>query len=402
MPAALSNTKLFKEIKVGNVVLKNRLVFAPSTRIRCVDDNVATDSMLEYYSQRAKDNGGLIIVETTFTGKVAATIPGIPVLETEEQVQGWKKIVEAIHENGSKVCLQITELGRSALPQVLKAQNIPFVAPSAIYFNEESRKVAEGCGNPLRALTVDEIHDATKRFVDAAKKAIEIAKFDIVEIHAANMGLMNQFLQEESNQRTDEYGGSIENRSRFVLETLDSIAKEVGFERVAVRISPYSRFMGGQSIDTKTNPVVNYGYLLSELERRAKGGKKIAYVSFIEPRISADSASKELLTPDSSWVNEIWKGVIIRAGNLLHDENYTELKNFVDGDDRTLIGASRFYTSNPDLVNRLKNGYPLTPYDRSTFYSGPSNWGYITWPVYGEKSIAQDSEISNATPKALV
>ncbi|QPG74602.1 hypothetical protein FOA43_001934 [Brettanomyces nanus] len=401
MPIALSNTKLFKEIKVGDVELKNRFVFAPTGRMRCIED-CPTDSMLKFYSERAKDNGGLITVEGTITSNKVAGFPGLPFLGTDKQVQGWKKIVEAIHENGSKVSLQIAEMGRSALPQVCKAQNVPFVGPSAIYVDEKSRKAAEECGNPLRAFTSDELPDIVERFVKAAKKAIEVAKFDFVEIHAANMTLLNQFLEEASNQRKDNYGGNIENRSRLVLEIVDGIVKEVGAAKVGIRISPYSRFMGGLSIDAKINPVANYGYLLSELERRAKEGNRIAYLSFIQPRSYGGEIIEESYIPDSSWVNEIWKGVIIRTGNLLHDEDYSQLRELIDDDDRTLIGGSRYGTSNPDLVNRLKNGYSLTKYDRSTFYRGPSNWGYITWPRFGEKIITEDSEIAKATPKVLV
>ncbi|VEU21178.1 DEKNAAC102086 [Brettanomyces naardenensis] len=400
----LAKTNLFKPIKVGPVTLKNRLAFAPTTRYRNTVDFVPTDSMRTYYEQRATDNGGLLITEATFAAPGFGLYSHAPGIDDDRKVEAWRKIVEAVHSKGTFISIQLWNLGRAADPKVLKEHGLPFVAPSPIYIDDKSKKAAEDAGNPLRALTLDEIHAEVKEYAAAAKRAINGAKFDIVEIHGAHGYLLDQFTSEAANKRTDEYGGSIENRARFLLEAVDAIIEAVGAEHTAIRLSPYAQFQGVVGINAKTNPIVTYGYILSELERRAKEGKRLAYVSFAEPRVAGGTGGRvapEGFKPpvvNTSWWNEIWKGVIIRSGNLLHDEGYTLLKEYVDADDRTLIGASRYYTSNPDLANRLKNGYPLTKYDRSTFYNVESNEGYVTWPKYGEKA---DEEIGKVKPKAL-
>ncbi|VEU21177.1 DEKNAAC102079 [Brettanomyces naardenensis] len=397
--SSLAKTNLFKPVKVGPVTLSNRVVLAPTTRLRNTKTSVATDSMLEFYIERAKNNGGLLISEGGFTSPDLGAFPFAPMLYTDEQVASWKKITDAVHSNGSSIAIQIAGLGRTGDPKAFKEGGFPFTAPSAIYLSEESKEAAEKVGNPLREFTIDELHRVKEDFVIASKKAVERSGFDIVELHVANMYLLNQFLEETSNQRTDQYGGSIENRSRFVLEVVDAVSEAIGAEHTAVRISPYSRFQGGESVDAKVNPIVNYGYFVSELERRGKEGKRLAYISFVEPRISGADTVDESYTPDSSWLNEIWKGIIIRCGNLLHGDGYPLLRKFVDADDRTLIASSRYFTSNPDLVNRLKNGYPLTHYDRPTFYNVLSNKGYLTWPNYGE--TVDEEKILSSVPKAL-
>lgn len=401
MPYPLKDTNLFKPLKVGNVTLKNRTVFAPTTRFRNTEDFVATDSMLEYYAERAENNGGLLILEGVFGAPEFGLYENAPMIYTDRQVAAFKKLVAAIHEKGSYAALQLWNLGRQADPAVLKKHGLDFVAPSAIYINDDDKKKAEAAGNPLRALTVDEIHEMVKTSAEAAKRSIEGADFDIVEIHGAHMYLVDQFLNESSNQRTDEYGGSIENRARFLLEVVDALVEAVGPEHVGIRLSPYAVFAGGLGINSRINPIATWGYVLSELERRGKEGSRLAYVHIVEPRVSGNADNPVFPDIDTNWIETIWTGVVIRAGALLHDTQYKELRRIVDANDRTLIGASRYYTSNPDLAVRLKNGYELTPYDRSTFYNKFSNWGYITWGKYGEANATQDSEIAQKVPKAL-
>ncbi|VEU24229.1 DEKNAAC105481 [Brettanomyces naardenensis] len=395
---SLANTNLFKPIKVGPVTLRNRLVYPPTTLFRNTDDFVPTDSLLAFYSARAEDNGGLLITEATAAAPGFGLIPNSPLIYDDRQVKAWKQIVKAVHDKGSFISAQIWHLGRTASPKVLKGHNLPFVGPSAVYVSEESKKEAEEVGNPLRALTIDEIHSIVKEYAAAAKRAINEAKFDIVEIHGAHGFLVDQFSSEVANQRTDEYGGSIENRARFALEVVDALIEAVGAEHVAIRLSPYANIQGIEGVQGKVHPIVKYGYILSELERRGKEGKRLAYISVVEPRVQGFNDVAVPPETNPLWINEIWKGVLLRTGGLLHDEGYPELKKYVDGDDRTLIGASRYYTSNPDLANRLKNGYALTHYDRPTFYSPNTNKGYLTWPRYGEK---ENTEVLNSVPKAL-
>ncbi|VEU22202.1 DEKNAAC103222 [Brettanomyces naardenensis] len=397
--SSLAETNLFKPIKVGPVTLTNRVVLAPTTRLRNTETLVATDSMLEFYIERARNNGGLLISEGAFTSPDVGSFPFAPMLYTAELVFSWKKITDAVHPNGSSIAIQIAGLGRAGDPKDFKDGGFPFAAPSAIYLTEDSKEVAEKVGNLLREFTIDDLHRVKDDFISAAKRSVDRAGFDIVELHAANMFLLNQFLEEASNQRTDQYGGSIENRSRFVLEVVDGVIEAVGADRTAVRISRYCRSQGGESVDAKVSPIVNYGYFVNELERRAKNGKRLAYLLFVEPRVSGDNIIEESYVPDSSWLNEIWKGIIIRSGNLLHGDGYPLLRKYVGSGDRTLIGSSRYYTSNPDLVNRLKNGYFLTQYDGPTFYRVMTNEGYLTSPNCGETVYKQ--EILSSVPKPL-
>ncbi|KAF6007999.1 hypothetical protein HII13_004182 [Brettanomyces bruxellensis] len=401
MPHALADTNLFKPIKVGKVTLKNRLAYAPTTRNRNTTEWVPTDSMREYYAERAENNGGLLIAEATSPSPDFGYYANTPMIDTPRQVAAWKKIVDEVHSKGSYMSLQLWHLGRAANPKLLKDHGIDYVGPSPIYIDDTYEKGAEAAGNPLRAMTVDEIHAAVKSWAKAAKKAVDEAGFDFVEIHAAHMYLLDQFIQAVSNHRTDEYGGSIENRSRFALEVVDAMIDAVGAEHVAIRLSPYVQVQGGEGINAKINPIVTWGYILSELERRAQEGNRIGYVSFIEPRFKTFDGKPNPSDIGIQWATDIWKGVFVITGALLHDPDYTRVQQLVNANDRTIIGSSRYYTSNPDLANRLKNGYPLTHYDRPTFYNNMSNYGYITWGKYGEENLTEDSDVAKRVPKAL-
>lgn len=397
MSNSLANSNLFKPIKVGPVELKNRLVYAPTTRFRNTEDFVATDSMLEYYTRRASDNGGLLIVEATFPAPEFGLYEHAPMIKTPEQVAAFKKIVDAVHSKGSSISIQLWNLGRTADPKVLKKHNLPFVAPSAIYFDEDSEKQAKEAGNELRAMTIPEIKAMVAEYARAAKRSINEAGFDIVEIHGAHMYLLDQFLQASSNKRTDEYGGSIENRAKFMLEVVDACIEAVGAERVAIRLSPYAQFQGGQGIHSEINPIVTWGYVLSELERRAKQGNRLAYVSIVEPRVSGIVDNPGASKIDFSWPDLIWKGIIIRAGGFLDKNNIDKLPSIVNANDHTLIAVGRFFTSNPDLAKRLKNNLELTPYNRSVFYRY-DNVGYLDYKGYGEPL---DHTKDIITPQAL-
>lgn len=381
-----SKTDLFKPIKVGNITLSNRLAYAPTTRTRTTVNNIPTDSMLEYYRRRANNNGGLLTIEATAPLKRFGVFgPGTsPVIETPEQVQGFKKIVDAIHSEGSFVSLQLWHLGRvSSFP------GIPSKAPSKVYIDEDHKKRLEDAGVELEELTHDEIKEIPQAFAAAAKRAINEAGFDFIEIHAAHGYLFDQFLQDSANLRTDEYGGSIENRARLLLETVNACIDAVGAGHIGIRFSPYGNYMvsGAHNV----NPIVQWGYILSELERYGQEGKRLAYLSFTEPRLFDNGA-------DLDWVNSIWNGVKIVAGAYLDRANIEKLGSYINSHDNTIVAAARYYTSNPDLVNRLKMGYSLESYDRLTFYSGPSNVGYLNFTNYGED---QDHSKDNIAPSPL-
>lgn len=393
-----SKTNLFKSIKVGPVTLKNRLVYAPTTRFRNTDDWVATDSMLEYYTRRATNNGGLLIVEATFPAPEFGLYEKAPMIKTPRQVQAFKKIVDSVHEKGSSIAIQLWNLGRTADPALLKKNGLPFVAPSPIYYDEASEKAAKEAGNELRAITIPEIKSMVKEYAECAKRCINEAGFDMIEIHGAHMYLLDEFLQPSSNKRTDEYGGSIENRAKFMLEVIDAVIEAVGADRVGIRLSPYAEFQGGEGYKSEINPIVTWGYVLSELERRAKDGNRLAYVSVVEPRVSGIFDNEEAAKVDFTWLDLIWKGVILRAGGYLYPNNIAKLHDTVDKNDRTLIGVGRYFTSNPDLVNRLKNRQELTPYNRATFYNIGSNVGYLDYQPY---DVPDDHSKDDVEPKAL-
>ncbi|KAI5296970.1 ER membrane protein DP1/Yop1, partial [Ascosphaera pollenicola] len=179
--------------------------------------------------------------------------------------------------------MQLWPLGRVADPVATKKAGYPLIAPTALYESEESRKAAEAAGNPVHELTTLEVEDLVDDFVNAAKNAVA-AGVDYVEVHGAHGYLVDTFFQVSANSRTDKYGGSIENRSRFALEIIDRLIEEIGADRVAIRISPWVKFQGILAEEGEVNPVAQFGHFLSELENRARAGKRIAYVSIVEPR----------------------------------------------------------------------------------------------------------------------
>ncbi|OWB85194.1 oxidoreductase activity, acting on other nitrogenous compounds as donors protein [[Candida] boidinii] len=398
----LSQTNLFKPIQVGSVKLENRVVEAPLSRYRNTSDFVATDIMLQNYADRSKNNGGLLITEATFISEQAGLYEHGPGIWNDRQAQAWKKIVEKVHENGSKFSMQLWNLGRAADPALLKKFGKPFLSSSANYMSEDSEKAAKEAGNEIKAATIEDIEKFKQEYLNAARNALDVAGFDIIELHGAHGYLFDQFLQPESNQRTDKYGGSIENRARFLLEVIDLLLESFPAEKLAVRLSPYAQFQGIKGADSIINPIATFGYVLSELERRAKDGKRLAYVSIVEPRVSGDVDASGSTSYDSSWIGEIWKGIIIRAGSYLSDKGYKNLIRDVNADERTLIGIGRYFISNPDLVYRLKNGLELNEYDRSTFYGRHDNIGYNTWKNYGEVDKATENlDSSNAISKPI-
>ncbi|GMG40260.1 unnamed protein product [Ambrosiozyma monospora] len=388
---SLKDTNLFKPIKVGSVTLQNRLAFAPTTRFRNTEDFVATNLQKKYYEDRAEKNGGLLITEATFISPQAGLYPHGPMIHTERQAKAWKQVVDGVHAKGTSIAMQLWHLGRAAYPDLLKKHGLPLLAASADYIDEESKQAAIKAGNELRAFTIPEIKAMIQEYVEAAKKAINIAGFDFVEIHSAHMYTLAQFIDIASNHRTDQYGGSIENRNRLTLEVVDALIEAVGAEKVGIRISPYVTWQGGSGADSELmHPIAQYAYLYSELERRGKEGKRLAYVHSVEARVAIGIDVQDAPQYSSEWVRQIWKGVLVRAGSYLHQDGYKNLINDVNGDDRTIIAVSRYFTSNPDLAERLKNGQELTKYDRTYFYA-QTNYKYNTWGKFGEENKGEDS-----------
>ncbi|KAJ2955988.1 hypothetical protein NQZ79_g8092 [Umbelopsis isabellina] len=361
--SASENLNLFKPIKLGNQVLKHRVAMAPLTRFRANENHVPSEMAKTYYEQRASC-GGLIITEGTIVSEDSSHWPNVPGIYTSEQIQAWKVITDAVHAKGSVIYTQLWMAGR--------ADDVPSFSASAIPITPEDGK------EPLvpRALETSEIPGIVELFRQAAVNAIE-AGFDGVEIHGANGYLLDQFLQSNSNKRTDQYGGSVENRARILLEITEAVTMAIGQERVGVRFSPYSGFQDMHD----ENPVQTFSTITQILQDRFD---KLAYLHFLEPRISGakdksevgEEVGSETLEP----YRKIWKGVFLRAGgHTMQSATAAAQEN-----EKDVIVFGRHFIANPDLPCRLKNGYALNKYERETFYSVGSPVGYIDYPFYQE------------------
>ncbi|CCK72692.1 alkene reductase KNAG_0L00690 [Huiozyma naganishii CBS 8797] len=382
-PVALKDANLFKPIKVGAMELDHRVVMAPLTRMRALHPNHIPNEELTplYYDQRSKAPGTLIITEATFISAQAGGYDNAPGIWSEEQVAVWKKIFAKIHGNNSFVFVQLWNLGRQAIPSAMARDGLRYDSASDdLYIDEETKKAAFDAGIKQHGITKSEIKQYIAEYVHAAKNSIE-AGADGVEIHSANSYILNQFLDPISNHRTDEYGGSIENRARFSLEVVDALINAIGAERVGIRFSPFGKY-GGMSGSDDPQVYELYSYLLDQLESRAQFGNRLAYVHLMEPRVtnaSLEEGQGEDLEHSNDFAYEHWKGPIIRSGTFAINPDIT--KRVVD--DRTLIAYGRYFISTPDLPHRLAEGLPLNKYDRPTFYA-PSAVGYTDYPTYEE------------------
>ncbi|KAI0795061.1 NADH:flavin oxidoreductase/NADH oxidase [Abortiporus biennis] len=364
--------KLFQPIKVGDVQLQHHIVLAPLTRLRANAKHVHGDLALDYYTQRASTPGTLLISEGTSLRAEAGGWSNEPHIHTDEQVAGWKRITDAVHAKGSYMFCQIFAHGRAAYLEALEPLGYDIVGPSPIPIQ----------GRPTpRELTVKEIKEYVCWFAEAAHNAVHRAGFDGVEVHFANGYLLNQFIDDGSNHRTDEYGGSIENRCRFPLEVLDAVVKTVGQSKVAFRVSPWEIF---QDMGMK-DPVPTYTYLIKKI---LEDFPLLAYLHAIERRVKgvtvAGSNSEDKEYDESkNFLRQLWKPRPFISAGLFNRETALERAE-TEGD---LIAFGRLFISNPDLPLRLKKNLPLTPYNRETFYVPESPVGYIDYPFYTEEPV---------------
>lgn len=366
-----SSSRLFEPLKVGNVTLQHRVVMAPLTRFRANKEHVPLPLMKEYYGQRASTPGTLLITEATFISRQAAGYDNVPGLWNTEQIAAWKVITDAVHAKGSYIFAQLWALGRVADPNVAKAEGFQVKAPSPIGI-EESFIPGEMTEADIKSFIAD--------YAQAARNAIE-AGFDGVELHGANGYLVDQFIQDVSNKRTDKYGGSIENRSRFAVEVVDALVSAVGADKVGLRLSPWSDFQGMRMAD----PVSQFAHLITEVKKH-----KLAYLHVIEFRISGNVETEGGESND--FVFNAWdhRSPVLVAGGFKLDR----AKSFIDKehkDDEVAVVFGRYFLSNPDLPYRLKNGLELNPYNRGTFYNAESPIGYIDYPFSKEWAASQAS-----------
>ncbi|EAZ64015.2 NAPDH dehydrogenase (old yellow enzyme) (OYE32) (OYE32) [Scheffersomyces stipitis CBS 6054] len=421
---SLDETNLFKPIKVGNLQLEHRAAHAATSRARSVNFT-PTDIMLKYYDSRSKYAGTLIVVESVLASRSSGLVPFKSGLWLDSQAQAFRKITDSIHANGSYAAIQLFSPGRTANLDLLEKHLLPFVAPSAgLYVSEASKAKALEKGNKLRALSVEEIHEVQNEYVASAVNAVTNGNFDIIEIHGGSGHLVEQFLSPIANIRSDKYGGSVENRARFVLELIDKLIEHpaIGASRVALRLSPWSDTNGmvyPENIPCSENPtLLACQYIAQQLQDRADEGKEVAYLSVCEPRVSG-SGDADPTGKSNESIYRLWKGVLMRTGGyatnfkgdplaiksnvarlkVVNGEvlHYQDLIHDVNVDDRTLIGFSRPFTSNPDLVTRLQKGWKLDVYDRDYFYSHTVD-GYLT---FGEYNNDEDNNHLQLSPEEL-
>ena len=351
---------LFTAIEVGSLTLPNRIVMAPLTRSRAGPGNVPTPLSALYYAQRA--SAGLIISEATQVAPEGQGYISTPGIHSAEQVAGWKRVTSAVHACGGRMVLQLWHVGRISHPSFQPGGALP-VAPSAIRPNAKAFTANgfEEIPTP-RALATPEIAGIVAQHAQGARNALA-AGFDGVEVHGANGYLIDQFLRDGTNKRTDAYGGSIENRMRLLLEVVDAVSAAVGAERTGVRISPQN----GQNDIADSNPQSLFNEVAAALS-----GKGLAYLHVIE----GDTGGTAVPPFDYLAIKRRFGGPFM-ANNGFDKERANEAISQGRAD---LIAFGKPFISNPDLVTRLYLDAPLSPLHRQTLYGGAEQ-GYTDYPV---------------------
>ena len=347
-------TTLFDPIQIGALSLKNRIVMAPLTRQRSGVERVPGPLVAQYYVQRA--SAGLIVSEATSVTPLGVGYADTPGIWSDEQVEGWKLTTEAVHKAGGLILLQLWHVGRISDPSFL--DGAPPVAPSAIAANGNVSLLRPARPYPVpRALSLDEIKDV----VEAYRKGAENAKragFDGVELHGANGYLLDQFLQDKSNRRTDEYGGPIENRARLMIEAVDAAISVFGADRVGLHLAPRgdAHDMGDSDL------AATFGYVA-----RAMRDRGLAFLMARE-RVAPDSIGPQLKAAFGG-------PYIVNEGFDLESARAALASGEADA-----VAFGKLFISNPDLPARLKSGAPLNPWTAETFYS-PGPEGYVDYPA---------------------
>ncbi|KAH0527008.1 hypothetical protein TsFJ059_002052 [Trichoderma semiorbis] len=326
----MAQSRLWKPLKIAGIEVKHRIGMPALSRFRGTDDHTATPMMKEYYSQRSRVPGTLIITEAGLISHGSGGYPNAPGI--------W---------------------------QIAKKEGIEIVSASAIPHEE---------GAPVpRALTIDEIEEIVRDFATAAKNAIR-AGFDGVELHAGNGYLLDSFTQDVSNIRTDKYGGSIENRSRFAYEVMKAVGDAIGSERLGIRLSPWSTFQGMRMKD----PVPQFSNLINKAKELDLG-----YIHLIEPRVVNNFDQEHPIDDNLDFAFNLWDKPILLAGGYKPDNVLEAIDEVYSGRD-IVVMFGRHFVANPDLVFRIKNELPLNQYERSTFYTPKNPTGYLDYPFSNE------------------
>lgn len=361
----MAKDALLNSIKIGPYELPNRIFMAPMTRSRADNhENAATPLIAEYYAQRA--SAGLLISEGSQVSKQAVGYINTPGIHSTAQVEGWKQVTRSIHDRNGRIFCQLWHCGRMSHPDFHGGQ-LP-VAPSAINPGDKSF-TPEGFKDTVtpRALTINEIHDITQDFRKAAENAI-IAGFDGVEIHSANGYLFHQFFTNCSNIRTDEYGGSHENKARFFFETLDAVGGAIGFERVGIRLNPSAHGFFGITIDRDTIPTFEH------IVERLNDYGSLAYAHLVEPMAPVDQvpyAVKEI----AKHFRPRYNGTLVINCRFKRDSGNQVLEDGL----ADAVAFGKPFISNPDLVERIRQGAAWAAWNENTFYT-PGGKGYTDYP----------------------
>lgn len=360
----MNNQTLIKNYKLGDIELKNRVIMAPMTRSRADNPgNIPNDIMVEYYRQRS--SAGLIITEGSQISKRAVGYINTPGIYSDEQVEGWKKITEAVHEKDGKIFIQLWHVGRMSHPD-FHGGELPLSA-SAINPNSKSY-TPKGFKDTVapKAMTIDEIKETIADYGKAAANSVK-AGFDGVELHSSNGYLLHQFFNSTSNIRTDEYGGSIENRARILFEVLDEMKKHIPENRIGVRLNPSLHGIFGTVLDENTIPT--FDYIIEKLN-----DYDLAYLHLSEPFNDVSEvkyAEKEI----AKRYRPVYRGTLMINTNFNRERG----NKIIEDGLADLVAYGKPFISNPDIVERFKVNAPLNEWDESTFYV-PGEKGYTDYP----------------------
>ncbi|WP_374381182.1 alkene reductase [Dongia sp.] len=362
---------LFQPTRIGAIEVKNRIAMAPLTRSRADMDGVHSDLAVDYYRQRA--SAGLIITEATNISRQGRGYAFTPGIYTDAQVAAWKRVTDAVHNEGGKIVTQLWHVGRMSHVSLQENGAAP-VAPSAIQAGELVFLESQTQARPSmpRALETDEIPGIVADYAHAARLAKE-AGFDGVEVHAANSYLLDQFIRDSTNHRTDRYGGSVANRTRLPIEVVTAVAKVWGADRVGVRLSPMTRAVGDTSLDS--NPQATYGHLARELGKLGLG-----YLHAIEGQTRGANAAAEF---DYKVLHAAF------GGQYIANNGYTrELALAATASGHAdMIAFGQPYIGNPDLVARLQRNAAFNENDKTTYYGGGAK-GYTDYPTLDVATVA--------------
>jgi NADPH2 dehydrogenase len=377
----MAESRLFMPVKLGDITLKQRVAMSPLTRYRADDSGVLLPIAKEYYSQRASVPGTLIVTEATYISKQDGGYRNAPGIYSQAQIDAWRQVVDAVHAKKSYIFLQLWSLGRVVDKAYAEQEGIIVKSSSAVPLDAGSDQSEAEPAIP-KEMTVEDIKETIGNYAQAAKNAIE-AGFDGVEIHGANSYLVDQFIQDTVNKRTDSYGGSTENRSRFAVEVAEAVVNAVGAERVGIRLSPFSTYQGMKMDNHKIIP--QFADVVKKISKL-----NLAYLHLIESRVAgnADVEAQESLQP----LVKLWPGPVLLAGGFTPDRARKAVDEEFKDRNNIIIVFGRYFLSTPDLLFRLKHGIPFNKYDRDTFYKVGSKDGYTDYPFSREFLESVESE----------